>query len=536
MPCSPLRDVSNSTSVNSIIPLETLALAHPPGWQISNNADTLEMSLLANPSTSVIKLSVKTRKNLRWEVRVYDNALPVDSKIYDELPTLVTSTEFLNVICSTIQSMNVCEGNRDDFFIEMIRNKGGEIKKNETVMAFFDESSNCIRHSKCHLISKEASRRCSACQSYRSTLRAMKSRCENSNPTASTSHNSHTNYRYLSNKDLATRLKNVQAAKRAAVRSASRLNGKLQAMIEKEGIDLGEEDASDMEELMGEVDESVKAKKHFRCIFWKQQQVYHSLDNKRRMRWHPLMIRFALNLKYLSNSAYRAVGNFIALPSKRTLCDYTNVLSVEPGVSNEVIQRMISDMKLDSCTDQEKLVGLMMDETKVKSGLVFSKRTDRLVGFVNLGSINSNLEALQSSLGRESLEQTTGPELAGSMLVFMARLLHRPSFTFPVAQYATCSLSGAKLYPMVWDVLEALEMNGLKVMSISCDGLSANRKFFGIGRDPEHTTPRVPYKTTNPFDTARNIYYFSDVPHLLKTARNCFSNSFGHSKSRNLKV
>ena len=98
-------------------------------------------------------------------------------------------------------------------------------------------------------------------------LRAMKSRCENLNPTASTLHNSHTNYRYLSNKDLATRLKNVQAAKRAAVRSASRLNGKLQAMIEKEGIDLGEEDASDMEDLMGEVDESVKAKKHFRCIF-----------------------------------------------------------------------------------------------------------------------------------------------------------------------------------------------------------------------------------------------------------------------------
>ena len=44
---------------------------------------------------------------------------------------------FFNVICSTIQSLNVCEGNSDDFFIEMIRNKGGEIKKNETVMAFF---------------------------------------------------------------------------------------------------------------------------------------------------------------------------------------------------------------------------------------------------------------------------------------------------------------------------------------------------------------------------------------------------------------
>ena len=58
----------------------------------------------------------------------------------------------------------------------MIRNKGGEIKKNETVMAFFDESSessNC-RHSKCHLISKEASRRCSACQSYQSSSDEVK--------------------------------------------------------------------------------------------------------------------------------------------------------------------------------------------------------------------------------------------------------------------------------------------------------------------------------------------------------------------------
>ena len=82
------------------------------------------------------------------------------------------------------------------------------------------------------------------------------------------------------------------------------------------------------------------------------------------MRWHPYDSFCLKNLKYLSNSAYRAVSNFIALPSKRTLCDYTNVLSVEPGVSNELIQRMRSDMKLDSCTDQENLVGLMMDEMK----------------------------------------------------------------------------------------------------------------------------------------------------------------------------
>lgn len=121
------------------------------------------------------------------------------------------------------------------------------------------------------------------------------------------------------------------------------------------------------------------------------------------------------------------------------------------------------------------------------------------------------------------------------MLVLMVRLLRRPSFTFPVAQYPTSSLSGHKLYPITWDVIEALEINDLQVMSISCDGLSANRKFFRIGMDTTIKS-KVPYKTTNPFDTTRNIYYFCDVPHLLKTTRNCFSNSFAHSRSRKLKV
>jgi len=69
---------------------------------------------------------------------------------------------------------------------------------------------------------------------------------------------------------------------------------------------------------------------------------------------------------------------------------------------------------------------------------------------VNLGSVNSDLEALQSALAKESPEQKAESELAGSMLVLMACLLHRPSFTFPIAQYATGSLSGAKLYPIVW--------------------------------------------------------------------------------------
>ena len=58
-------------------------------------------------------------------------------------------------------------------------------------------------------------------------------------------------------------------------------------------------------------------------------------------------------------------------------------------------------------------------------------------------------------------------------------------------------------------------------------------KFFRISNDSDN---EIPFKTKNPFDQSRSIYFFCDVPHLLKTTRNCFSNSFAHANSRFLKV
>ena len=340
--------------------------------------------------------------------------------------------------------------------------------------------------------------------------------------------------RYLENDQLKSRLRNVQSAKKSANRMISRLDKKLKSLIEEEGIELSEEDASDMNDLVVEVDEARKARDHFQNIFWEQQRKYNSLHNKRTMRWHPLMIRFALNLKYLSSCAYKAVGNVLALPSRRTLCDYTHVMSVDSGVSHEMISRMKKDMNFQTCTAPEKMVSIMLDEMKLKSGLVFNQREGRMVGFVNLGSVNGDLDVLQTSLTGEG-ESSQQPELAGSMLVLMVRLLRRPSFTFPVAQYPTSSLSGPKLYPILWDPIEALEINGLSVMSVTCDGLLANRNLFGIGRG-DAVARSLPYTTANPFDKERSIYYFCDPPHLIKTARNCFSNSFSNSYSRKLKV
>ena len=79
-------------------------------------------------------------------------------------------------------------------------------------------------------------------------------------------------------------------------------------------------------------------------------------------------------------------------------------------------------------------------------------------------------------------------------------------------------------------------MYNISVVSLTSDGAKPNRRFYNMCQTQE-LGKKLPYKTVNPFSScSRELFFFCDVPHLLKTARNCFSNSFAHSKSRNLQV
>lgn len=80
---------------------------------------------------------------------------------------------------------------------------------------------------------------------------------------------------------------------------------------------------------------------------------------------------------------------------------------------------------------------------------------------------------------------------------------------------------------MVWEVIGAVESTGLKVIVVTTDGASPNRKFFRMHEDPSGTNVcnGVMYKTTNIYAPEREIYCTSDVPHLMKTARNCWEKS-----------
>lgn len=52
------------------------------------------------------------------------------------------------------------------------------------------------------------------------------------------------------------------------------------------------------------------------------------------------------------------------------------------------------------------------------------------------------------------------------------------NLSFPYAHFATTNLTGENLFTIVWEAIERLERLGFKVIAITADGASPNRKFF----------------------------------------------------------
>lgn len=81
---------------------------------------------------------------------------------------------------------------------------------------------------------------------------------------------------------------------------------------------------------------------------------------------------------------------------------------------------------------------------------------------------------------------------------------------------------------------QMLRVQDHKIIVITGDGASSNRKFFLRMHSVPYEEGEVCYKTMNPYTLEpRDIFSVSDVPHLIKTTRNCLSHSYGHGRLMN---
>ena len=117
------------------------------------------------------------------------------------------------------------------------------------------------------------------------------------------------------------------------------------------------------------------------------------------------------------------------------------------------------------------------------------------------------------------------------MKVFMVHGIHT-NLENKIGYHASRGFTGDQLFPLVWEATRILEVVGFKVRGWVCDRARPNRAFFRINGVLNQFEIR--YFTINRYSPDRNIYFISDIPHLLKATSTNLENSHEYMNTRNL--
>ncbi len=141
-------------------------------------------------------------------------------------------------------------------------------------------------------------------------MRALYCRWSKRHGCESSHTSSHTNDRYLiRTPELKSKVRNLRKRVLSAEEEVKRLKEKVQKLLQ-EGEAVDNELNSDLLHIMKENVSKVHddhPQNSFSRLFWDEQLKAISAKDPRQMRWHPVLIKWCLNLKLLSSSAYHAM-------------------------------------------------------------------------------------------------------------------------------------------------------------------------------------------------------------------------------------
>ena len=136
--------------------------------------------------------------------------------------------------------------------------------------------------------------------------------------------------------------------------------------------------------------------------------------------------------------------------------------------------------------------------------LVWDKYSGELIGFVDLGDINTNFATLKDV-----------DELATHILVILAKSIVNP-LTFSFASFATTGITAHQIMPIFWKGVCYLEQINLHVVAATADGASPNRRFFKLHKFLQgDSQENVVYRAKNIHLKDRRFIYFLQMYHTL---------------------
>ena len=525
---------------------QTLKL--PQGWSnATEDSVCMKLCRISSAATTsrqpvVITHCLTVKSDLKWLLYVHNNKLtPETCQSLKQFPVTLDIVTLENLLLE-IDRLRVCCGHPDAQFIAMVNAKKGEIVANGKVSAKIDShASVClngvsypetVRTEKCELLSTSV--KCSSCKSYRANLRAMYSAwCKRRSVEEMSDASGHSNERYLNTPEKKAKMQNLKDRSRAAEKQVKIFKEKIKEAIEAEGDTVEKSLSSDLLSILNTNTEQINRaypEGSFPNLFWKEQLKAASVKDPRQVRWHPAIIKWCINLQLISSAAFHCIrsSGFLTLPSERTLRDYTHYFNKQPGFHPDVNLYLQKEMNIQLLPESKRYVALVIDEMKIKEDLVYDKKSGHIVGFTSLGDIGDILSELEQKCKKD---RSATPPVAQYILVIMVRGIFF-KLDFPYAHFGTRGVTADFLFPIVWEAIRMIEGIGGKVISITADGASPNRKFFRM-----HGKGFV-YKAFNPYADPREgrpVFFICDPPHLIKTTRNCWSHS-GFSGTRLMKV
>ena len=483
-----------------------------------------------------------------WRLWYRGLLVRVSVPVLSNVPPKLESVDCVETLLDIMKTGSVCAGHRDfPLLAGECAQEGKSIltghNKNDMVGYYHCvsfRSRNChVLVTKSDVLCPPSLKLCSSCvhPDFRQSLRSRECylRTKGKNDEGTVKADSKTPFSHLSPEQKASRLKNLSRVAHNLKHKVQRLQAKLDKMISDEAVDLSPEQGTLMSKLAKENQSKVTerwAENSPQRLLWEQQVKRNSVKGPGGMRWHPTIIRWCLSMYIKSPAAYKQLADseFLYLPSQSTLKTYSNFTDNMPGVNPEIIKILIKEFNLPNAPAFQTNVSLVWDEMKIRSGLVISKSSGKVIGFTSLDTVSHELGML-SQLGSSKEAE---PELATHILVFMVRglMVH---VNLPFMWYPCQGFNADQLWGAVWGATRTLQNLGLSVRAWVCDGATPNRKFFRVHEGYGGKYQRITYYTENRYAPGQRIYFICDVPHLLKTLRNNFENSHGHLNSKDLR-
>ncbi|CAI6351322.1 unnamed protein product [Macrosiphum euphorbiae] len=195
--------------------------------------------------------------------------------------------------------------------------------------------------------------------------------------------------------------------------------------------------------------------------------------------------------------------NILPLPCINTIRKHLLAVEIRCGFDKNLFKLLTK--RFATKNNFEKKGILLFDEISLREGLSVNTRELTYTGLEDFG------EEIESKKDSD--------KKANHGLVFMWQSLAE-NFVQPIAVFASHGpVKGIDLAKLIIKAIILIEKTGGQIVGVTSDGAATNRNMWSIlGVSGKKNNFCNFFE--NPYDSARKVYVFSDVPHLMKTIRN----------------